>query len=168
MPAGSGEAASSSSNPPLSPSTGFNPDYPPTPAPLTSGNLLLHSFLPSPHDRVQTWAGVQSSIYLIGFDKDAADILGPNPATPVCLRSPKTNEDQWPLNTLVDWCFGGRVLWAFGTPYFQDFSRYSKLSDEVDRYRKAIGKKRSTSEDSSLKKRQRTDVNGAQPVGADA
>lgn len=108
----------------------------PQPTPITAHALRLHNMVP--RNEICTWAGANSSLYAIPFTRSAQVTLDfATHESDKPLKAP-TREDanaQWPLNAIVDWSWGARLVQAFGSTALTTYCVNSRLSRDVEVYR---------------------------------
>lgn len=92
-------------------------------------------------NRISAWAGAGSELHLIPFNEDAARTIDFGPKTALCAPSTDEKKALWPYNAVVDWCWGTRIVTAFGTTEIWQFSQESETSQAVQRYRRAFRKR---------------------------
>lgn len=118
-----------------------NPDKdplhpPPQPQPLTEESLRIHDILST--ERICGWAGIKSRLYLVPFKEDPKKHFAGLDFVPLRAPQEELKAQLWPFNTIVDWCWGARILAAFGTKAICDFSRMSQTTVLVERFRDQI------------------------------
>lgn len=108
---------------------------PPQPQPLTQDALHIHDLLTSEH--ITSWPGTKSQLFLVPFTKEAKEPFTSG-VDYMPLRAPQEEAEAklWPHNAFVDWCWGARLLTAFGSDEICTFAETSLTMALVNKTRK--------------------------------